>query len=96
METNKRAEVWRPIDTIRKNHRLLAMDYAVREQVKKQLTAHLSLNMDTLVEKGLTYDELIEIQKELELCPSVLEYYPGKQSWWTRLWQKFSFSIGLF
>jgi hypothetical protein len=91
-EQPARAEVWRPIDhireTFRKNQQFSTMDYAVREHVKKQLTGHLSFHMDTLVKKGLTYEELLEIQKELELCPSVLEFYPGKKSWFSRLWSK--------
>lgn len=89
-------EIWRPIHNFRTKQRLSAMDYAVREIVKKQLTGHLSFHMDTLVEKGLTYEELLEIQKELELCPSVLQFYPGKQTWLTRLWQKLTLFLGLF
>lgn len=95
-EAPARDKLWHPIDNFRNNQRLSALDYAVREHVKKQLTGHLSFHMETLVKKGLTYEELLEIQRELELCPSVLEYYPGKQSWLARLWQKLSFSLGLF
>lgn len=65
---------------------LFELDYAVREQIKRQLQRQLTREMDHFVSKGLTFDQLKEVQKELELCPSVLEFYPGKRNflfiWW--------------
>ncbi|GEM_PF-2889584 len=72
-------EIWRPIENFRKRQLFHHLDYAVREQVKVHLTAHLQRHMESLVKNGLTYEELEKIQAELELCPSVLEKYPQKR-----------------
>lgn len=72
---------------------LLELDYAVREQIKGQLHGQLASNMDHFVAKGLTFDQLKEVQKELDLCPSVLEFYPGQRNALVRWWAKFTYAF---
>lgn len=78
-----------PFNIWPKKQFLFELDYAVREQIKRQLQGQITSEMDNFVAKGLTFDQLKEIQKELELCPSILEFYPGKRNfifnWWLKL-----------
>ncbi len=90
--TKKEETPKHPLNLWTKKQFFFELDYAVREQLKRQLHLQLEQEMDDFVAKGLTYEQLLEVQKELELCPSVLEFYPGRSPlkikiarWWSKL-----------
>ncbi|MEC7275837.1 MAG: hypothetical protein VXV96_05920 [Bdellovibrionota bacterium] len=74
------SELWQPIENISKPQVFNQLDYAVREQVKGHITRHLHVHMDKFIQHGLTYEQLLKMQEELDLCPSVLKLYPREDS----------------
>lgn len=82
----KLGEYWQTFENLKKPLLLQDLDFAVRENVKIKIQLLLQSHMETFIEKGLTYDELENFQKELGLCPTVLESYPRSDK---SLFQKF-------
>lgn len=87
---HKLGEHWHTFQTLKKPLLLQDLDFAVRENVKSKIQFLILSNIETFVEKGLTYDDLKVFQKELDLCPSILELYPQKEiSFFERVLQIF-------
>lgn len=96
-------DLWQPIESLGQPKVFHQLDYAVREQVKKHITRHLHNHIDQFIQHGLTYEQLKEMQRELELCPSVLDLFPKEKesslkrsmrvmtNWWRRLNYRFRF-----
>lgn len=73
---NKLGEFWHTLENLKKPLLLSDLDYAVRENVKSQIQEFVTHHMDAFIKKGMTYDDLKEFQRELGLCPSILENFP--------------------
>ena len=71
-----RNEIWQPIENLSQPQVFHQLDYAVREQVKRHITRHLHNHMDQFIRHGMTFEQLHQMQKELELCPSILDLFP--------------------